>query len=125
MKIYLAGSTKEIERSKLIGYELAAEGHSVLNAWVNLPQDGTAGSETRIWHTCFRQIRESDALVAVVPNIPSRRLNGAVCEVGYALGRGLPVFLYDVHGVQSGTWLYAPGITIAASWEHLLQELQF
>lgn len=125
MKIYLAGSTKEIDRVKALGRDLAPEGHEVLHAWTNMPQDGTAPPERMIWQMCFRQIREASALVAVVPFYEEHQLNGGVCEVGYALGRGLPVILYDFQGHQSGNWKHAPGVTIVTNTFDLIDELKF
>lgn len=125
MKIYLAGSTKEIPRCDDLAFDLAVEGHNILAAWLRLPQDGTAGSEDLIWKTCMRQIREADCLVAVTPREPNHKLNGGVFEIGYAIGRGLPVILYDAEDHQSGTWKFAPGVTRVHSKTSLFLELKF
>src|SRR5258708_5672803 len=102
MKFYLASSFKNYLELNIIEKELKTLGHEVIDVWWNIdtkshgPQDND-----ELWYNWsivksilirhFKAIDNCDALI-LVSSDQFCKFTGANIEVGYALGKNIPVF---------------------------------
>lgn len=100
MKIYVAGTMHDDQiSSEEIVKALTDAGHHVTSRWLRpgnwLPEARQQGLKARqeIAMKNYADIDDADAVVAVIPKAQAHHLRGMHTELGYALGRGMPVIV--------------------------------
>lgn len=99
LKLYIAGSSAEIERARA-WHELArAEGFEVLSTWVEVitqvgegnPRDATVDARSGWSAEDLRQVANADVVWFLVPP-KGKETRGAWLEIGFALAQQIPLF---------------------------------
>lgn len=116
MKFYLASSFKRKQQLETIKNELESLGHVIPDVWWNIDSKDDEMTN-RDWHSLptikaiairhWKSIAECDALILISSEFEYTPFNGANIEVGYAIGKGLPVFTYRLIAKSA---MYAPTI---------------
>lgn len=101
MRIYVASKFNRAADVKVVQGKLKAAGHTITLDWTSHTVAGLTGQEREDALARFAQLDldgvvEADALV-MVHDEASR---GAFCEVGIALGRGIPVYVLGGRGAS-------------------------
>lgn len=98
MRVYVAGSSAEIDRAEQVMQAIERAGHVVVSTWTEdiasvgeaNPRDASA-EERRGWaRGCLRQVGGSDALVFLVPREPATT-RGGWAEMAYAFRSQIPI----------------------------------
>ena len=103
MRVYLASSFKLMDWVKAVRWEMEKVGIEITVVWWETNFKSALGEMTddewysrpeieRIRKRNFQGIDDADALVLVCDPIAPCKFNGANVEVGYALGKGKPVY---------------------------------
>lgn len=88
MKLYISGTLDDGRiRDGIIRSCLRGLNHQVVSHW-DKPMEGPP--EVALLN--YEDLDDADAVVAVA--LPGHRLQGMHAEVGYAIGRGKPVYLF-------------------------------
>lgn len=129
LKVYIAGSFTEKDKMKTLIQQFQDRGYNITHDWTKSEVDTVSTRSREDNQLCAERdingVKEADALVAIIDN-PKYSYRGVSCELGCALGLGIPVFL--CHSVENSYWAsnvfhYHPGIShckdIAGVWKQL------
>lgn len=94
MKIYVAGSSNELERARRWIRELRATGWTITGDWPEViaavgdanPRDASEAERWRWSYDDLEAVNRADVVWLLAPAVGTGR--GAYCEVGYALACG-------------------------------------
>lgn len=105
MIVYIAAASREVERFRAAQAALVRMGFGLAHDWltpilVNLDAgrpDASLSDEEAARHAsgCLRALGRSDALWYLCPSAPTK---GAYVELGYALGRSIPIVCSGARG---------------------------
>lgn len=105
MKIYLTSSFPERIYLRQIADDLGQDGHEIVSDWIYIATSFIDEKDQRLWVSLnVQRIKESDLVIVFVGAPPSE---GCWIELGYALGRKIPVF---VVGQASTMFRFEPSI---------------
>ena len=119
MKFYIASSFALKMECIKVQHQIRENltGCSIPDIWWNIDAKEIPAENDEAWHSLpevkaiaerhWKTIRECDAVILVSHPTEPRKFTGANIEVGYALGRGIPVFSVG-HLERSG--MYSPVI---------------
>ena len=106
MKIYVASSWKDRHRIKETWINQLREfGHTITHDWTEMEDErlSTIGNPLRdktyhakCAHADVNGVKDADVLIAIMDsNVKYYSYRGTWCEIGVALGCGIPVILYN------------------------------
>jgi len=98
-------------------------GWPIISTWIDEAEQGATDDWSDLWQRCIAEAAAADVTFVVV--FGGEKLNGALVEVGAALGAGRPVHVLDPGGaLDSHSWLHHPLVTVHRSrieaWEAVL-----
>lgn len=105
MKLYIAARYTQKEFASLIRTALLEQGHTTTSTWIDfdLASDGETAAKD------FADIDRADAVLFLAANVEG--MKGAYVEVGYALGKGKPVYVFPTLApVTSCIFMHHPGV---------------
>jgi nucleoside 2-deoxyribosyltransferase len=108
-RVYVAGSSRELERAERVIAEAQRRGFIVTQDWPAAVRAAGASNEgltheqrTSAARECMRGVHTADAVVLLVPAAGVETI-GAWFELGYAVSRGLRVFASTPAGREEST----------------------
>ena len=117
MKFYLASKFALKDNVRRLCAILEAGGHQVPDVWWNIDGKNHPEQDNRKWHSLpmvraiairhWNSIAQADALILVSHPETPMTFTGANVEVGYAIGKGIPVFSI---GKLERSGMYSPVI---------------
>lgn len=96
MKVYIAGSTNDIERVDYWSRRLVEAGHAVVSTWTDTvkkvgagnPRDASVGQRMEWSYADFAEVELADVLWLLVPPPKLVAVHGSSIELGYAKRAG-------------------------------------
>lgn len=120
MKVYVAGSTKDIDNVRKAQHLLTSMGHTITFDWTDpvlgkiREKWGAHRNEAESHSTLERNaVREADAVVLIWPQGQDRAGTGSLLETGMGMGLGKRVVI--VGGARESVFWYLPKVQRVAS----------
>jgi len=123
--VYIASPYVDRDRAISLMHLLEAAGVEVTSTWLRqVEADDTDEARRRIADRDMEDIERAHALVAyTVDSCDAGR--GTLVEIGYALGRGKPVYwIGNSKDKSNSIFFYASMVKRFSSVEHIIKELQ-
>ena len=123
MNFYIASSFQNKEHVQALATELKNRGYRHTYDWTKNEKAATVDDLTSIGEAELEAVKKADFLIVLLPGG-----KGTHIELGIALGKEIPVYLYNEDGFhntkEASTFYYTRGVTrVEGSDEQLIQTI--
>nr|WP_255647915.1 nucleoside 2-deoxyribosyltransferase [Pseudalkalibacillus hwajinpoensis] len=120
MNFYIASSFQNKQHVQVIATELKNRGYKLTYDWTKNEKAVTLDDLASIGEAELEAVKKADFLIVLLPGG-----KGAHVELGIALGRDIPVYLFNgdgFHSSEASSFYYTNGVTrVEDSHEKLIQ----